>query len=198
MRRNLVVLTLMGALGVSSAWAAGSEGQWAQFRGPGARGISTSKGLPERWSATENVAWKTDLPGRGWSSPIVWGDRVFLTTVINSGDSEKPRKGLYFGGDRPTPVDAVHQWKVICLNLETGEVAWERLAHESKPETPIHLKNSYASETPVTDGERVYCYFGGIGVFCFDFAGNEIWRRPLAPQRMRNGWGTAASPVLHA
>ena len=197
MKALLLQALFATALVVAAAPAHGQE-NWPQFRGPGGRGIGTSDALPDRWSATENVAWKTDLPGRGWSSPIVWGNRVFLTTVINAGESEKPRKGLYFGGDRPVPVDAVHQWKVYCLDLETGEVVWDRLVHESKPQTPIHLKNSYASETPVTDGERIYCYFGNIGVFCLDLEGNEIWQRRLDPHPTRNGWGTAASPVLHA
>ena len=74
---------------------------WPQFRGPGSRSVSENEGLPDRWSATENVAWKTEIPGRGWSSPVVWGDRVFLTTVVNLGTAEEPKKGLYFGGNRP-------------------------------------------------------------------------------------------------
>ncbi len=170
---------------------------WSQFRGPGARGVSDNQGLPDRWSATDNVAWKTDIPGRGWSSPIVWGDRVFLTTVVNLGTAEEPKKGLYFGGNRPTPPDAIHQWKVFCLDLVSGRVIWERQVHEGKPTTAIHLKNSYASETPVTDGQRVYCCFGNVGVYCFDFDGNEVWRHQLVPHVTRNGWGTAASPAIH-
>jgi len=170
---------------------------WPQFRGTGARGVASGDQLPDRWSATEHVAWKVDIPGRGWSSPIVWGDRVFLTLVVNLGQSEEPRKGLYFGGNRPTPPDAVHQWKVYCLDLVTGQVRWERQVHEGKPQTAIHLKNSYASETPVTDGERVYCSFGNVGLFCFDFEGHELWRHLVDPHDTRYGWGTAASPVLH-
>lgn len=170
---------------------------WPQFRGAEARGVASGGNLPDRWSATENVAWKCDIPGRGWSSPIVWADHVFLTTVINSGQAEEPKKGLYFGGDRPKPADAVHQWKVFCLDLRTGAVRWERQVHEGKPETPIHLKSSYASETPVTDGERVYCHFGNVGIFCFDLDGKEVWQHALKPQPTRFGWGTAASPVLH-
>jgi outer membrane protein assembly factor BamB len=127
----------------------------------------------------------------------VWGDRIFLTTVVSSEKPEEPKKGLYFGGDRPKPADALHQWKVFCLDLKTGEVLWDRQVHEGKPETPIHLKSSYASETPITDGERVYCYFGNVGVFCFDLEGKEVWKKPIKPHAMRNGWGTAASPVLH-
>ncbi len=174
-----------------------AQTNWPQFRGADSRGVATSKNLLDRWSATENVAWKRDMPGRGWSSPIVWGDRVFLTTVINTGKSEEPKKGLYFGGDRPKPADSAHQWKVFCLDVKTGEVRWERQVHEGKPETPIHLKSSYASETPITDGERVYCCFGNVGVFCFDLEGKEVWKHTLKPQAIRNGWGTAASPVLH-
>lgn len=176
---------------------ANAQENWPQFRGADSRGIGQGKNLPDRWSATENVAWKRDLPGRGWSSPIVWGDRVFLTTVVNTGASEEPKKGLYFGGDRPKPADAVHQWKVYCLDSKSGEIRWERQVHEGKPETPIHLKSSYASETPITDGERVYCYFGNLGVFCFDLNGNEMWKHALKPHANRYGWGTAASPVLH-
>ncbi len=188
----MVLMTLV----VSDSLACADE-NWPQFRGADSRGVASGANLPDQWSATENVAWKTDIPGRGWSSPIVWGDRVFLTTVINTGSSEEPKKGLYFGGDRPQAPDAVHQWKVLCLNLKTGETMWERQVHEGKPETPIHLKSSYASETPVTDGERVYCYFGNLGVFCFDLDGKEVWQYRTTPQPMRLGWGTASSPVLH-
>jgi outer membrane protein assembly factor BamB len=171
--------------------------QWPQFRGPDARGVAAGGNLPDRWSATENVAWKTDVPGRGWSSPVVWGNRIFLTTVVNKGMSEEPKKGLYFGGERKQPPEDVHQWMVLCLALDTGKVLWERVVHEGKPASPIHVKSSFASETPVTDGERVYCVFGNLGVYCFDVEGNPLWQIPLEPRAMRAGWGTAASPVLH-
>jgi outer membrane protein assembly factor BamB len=170
---------------------------WPQFRGPGSRGVAENANLPDRWSATQNVAWKTDIPGRGWSSPIVWGDRIFLTTVINTGTSEEPKKGLYFGGERKQLPEDVHQWKVMCLELSTGNTLWEQLVHEGKPKSSIHLKSSYASETPVTDGERVYCSFGNLGVYCFDMEGKKLWEFSIPPRAMRYGWGTAASPVLH-
>lgn len=169
---------------------------WSGFRGPGARGVADTSAFPERWSATENVAWKTDIPGRGWSCPVVWGNRIFLTTVCSRGATEPPKKGLYFGGERPTPSSDQHEWWVYCLNLQSGAVLWKQMVHVGKPPTPIHVKNSYASETPVVDADRVYCLFGGVGLFALSHAGTVLWQRPLTPHAMTAGWGTAASPAL--
>ncbi|WP_146594027.1 outer membrane protein assembly factor BamB family protein [Novipirellula galeiformis] len=171
---------------------------WPQFRGHDATGVVDDPGqLPDTWSATENVAWKTDIPGRGWSSPIVWGDRVFVTTVVNLGEAETPKKGLYFGGNRPEPPSSEHEWIVMCLDLKDGGTLWRKQVRKATPQSSIHLKNSLASETPVTDGEHVYVLFGGVGIYCFDMQGNEVWMRDIAPRKTRYGWGTAASPVLH-
>ncbi|MCC6490191.1 MAG: PQQ-binding-like beta-propeller repeat protein [Candidatus Hydrogenedentes bacterium] len=192
---SALVLCVLSLL--TFAHCACADANWPQFRGPDARGVAEGNGLPDRWSATENVAWKADIPGRGWSSPIVWGSRVFLTTVVNQGQSEAPKKGLYLGGNRKDAPESIHQWKVLCLDLETGQVVWERQVHEGKPPSSTHIKNSYASETPVTDGERVYAYFGNVGVWCFDFEGNQVWSKEIAPHKTSSGWGTASSPVLH-
>jgi outer membrane protein assembly factor BamB len=191
----VAVLALWNGLALSGGLAA--EANWPQFRGPGARGISPSTNLPDQWSSTNNVAWKAEIPGRGWSSPIVWGDRVFVTTAVNSGTSEPPKKGLYLGGERPNAPRPEHEWKVLCLDLSTGKVRWEHVVHRGEPPGPIHIKNSYASETPVTDGEQVYALVGNVGAFCLDYTGKEVWSKPLDPHKMRAGWGTAASPVLH-
>ncbi len=195
MIRLLIPFLCLAAAGRSLAAEIG-DANWPQFRGPNAAGVSANTNLPDRWSATENVAWKTDLPGRSWSSPIVWGGRVFVTAVVNLGESERPKKGLYLGGNRPEPPSSEHQWKVLGLDLATGKVQWEKTVHRGAPQTPVHLKNTYGAETPVTDGERVYALFGSVGVFAFTLAGAEVWSRPLAPRKMRYGWGTAASPVL--
>lgn len=189
-------LAALAALCWSAAHAPAEDG-WPAFRGPSSTGVAASSGLPDRWSATENVAWKTDLPGRGWSSPVVVGDRVFLTTCESAEPMEEAKKGLYFGGDRSEPSSAVHRWKVLALDLESGSIRWERTLHEGVPAQPIHVKGSHASETPVADGRNVWCLFGGIGVFCLDHDGAEVWRHPLPSRRMRAGWGTAASPALH-
>ncbi len=173
-----------------------SGGNWPQFRGPGSRGVA-SDNLPLEWSATKNVEWKTDLPGRGWSCPIVWGDRVFVTTVVNHGKTEALKKGLYFGGDRHEIAESRHDWKVLCLSLSTGELLWEKTVHSGRPETPIHIKNSYASETPVTDGEFIYACFGNVGIFCLDFEGGEIWKHELKACPTRLDYGPSASPAIH-
>jgi len=101
--RNFLALLICLALPGRLPAVVNDDANWPQFRGPNASGVSTNANLPDKWSATENVAWKTDLPGRSWSSPVVWGERIFVTAVVNSGESEAPKKGLYFGGDRPVP-----------------------------------------------------------------------------------------------
>jgi outer membrane protein assembly factor BamB len=191
----IVGAALCGGVGPSGVLAA--EANWPQFRGPGARGVSTNTSAPERWSASENIAWRADIPGRGWSSPIVWGDRVFVTAAVSSGTNETPGKGLYIGGERPNAPRPEHQWKLLCLDLSSGKAQWERIVHQGPPPGPIHVKNTYASETPVTDGERVYVLIGNVGVYCLDVAGKEVWSKPLEARKMGHGWGTAPSPVLH-
>lgn len=193
-RRCATAVTIALLAGAISARA---ELSWPQFRGPDSRGVGDNANLPDTWSTTENIAWKTDIPGRGWSSPVVWGNRIFFTTVVSQGEVEAAKKGLYFGGNRDNAPDMVHLWKVYCLDLDSGKVLWDKQVHEGKPMTPRHIKNSYASETPAVDGERVYTYFGNLGVWCFDHNGKEVWNLPVEPKKTGNNWGTAASPVLH-
>ena len=192
--RSLLAAAIAAA-GLASTAAAPND-VWPQFRGPSAGVAEDDPSLPESWSATSNIRWTLDVPGTGWSSPVVWGDHVFLTSVVNTGESEPPKPGLYLGGERPAST-ALHRWMVHDVDFATGKVRWSREVKAGAPPQARHLKNSYASETPVTDGERVYFYFGGVGLFAFDLNGAAVWARPLGPFKTRNGWGTAASPVLH-
>ena len=155
---------------------------------------------PEHWSATENVVWKTDVPGLGWSSPIVWNGKVIVTTCVNTGATVEPRKGLYLedvdANKYPKPKDK-HEWRVVCLDLTSGKVVWNEIAAEGIPAKPHHIKNTLASETPATDGERIYAYFGNVGLFCFDMNGKKLWSKPLEAKETQYGWGTSISPVVY-
>jgi outer membrane protein assembly factor BamB len=184
-------------ISVCSVISLSAQDNWPQFRGPKAMGVADDPKLPEKWSATENIAWKTTIPGLGWSSPIVWGERIFVTSVVSAGEIETPKKGLYFGGERHGLPKDEHRWMVYSIDWKTGKIIWEREVYRGLPRITRHLKNSYASETPVTDGERLYAYFGNLGLYCFDFKGTQLWKQDFEPRRTRFGWGTAASPVLY-
>jgi outer membrane protein assembly factor BamB len=192
MRRAALVLVAVVAL---VAPVARAYEQWPQFRGPGSAGLGEGANLPDKWSTTENVKWKTPIPGSGWSSPIAWGDRVFLTSVIPAGETETPKKGLYLQGERPAPTTE-HRFVVYAIDFASGRIAWEREVHRGVP-AARHLKNTYASATPVTDGRRVYAAFADVGIFAFDFTGKTLWFFPIEARATRNGWGSAASPVVH-
>jgi outer membrane protein assembly factor BamB len=176
--------------------SASATDQWPQFRGLQAGVAADDPALPDRWTPTENIVWKIDVPGIGWSSPVVWDDHIFVTSVISEGEVEPPKPGLFYAGERPTSTD-VHRWMVYDIEFATGRIRWQREVRRAAPFGPKHLKNSYASETPVTDGERVYAYFGSAGLFVFDLNGKPIWSRDSESLSTRAGWGTAASPVLH-
>jgi len=178
------------------AAAIGAEPNWPAFRGGPAGGVAKDKALPDTWAADKNIAWQVDIPGRGWSSPIVWGDRIFITTVETEAKLAEAKKGLYINDLTGKPQPGEHRWMVYCLDWQTGKTLWKREAFKGEPEAPIHIKNTYASETPVTDGEHIYAYFGNVGLACFDMDGKEVWSQKVPAHKMRMGWGTAASPAL--
>jgi outer membrane protein assembly factor BamB len=169
---------------------------WPQFRGPNGSGVSTETNLPSEWSPDKNVAWKLKDLGVAWSSPIVWGDRLFLTTAVPEEKIERPSPRTHLRDDESVLEKVIYRWEVHCLDATTGQAIWNKVAARHKPTLPIHPKNSYATETPVTDGERVYAYFGSDGVYCYDFTGRLLWNKSLGTLKMRHGWGTASSPVL--
>ncbi len=188
---------------------------WPSFRGADALPVAEDDPrLPLTWSATENVVWKTPIDGLGWSSPVVWDNRIFLTTAVSDGETQEPRMGLYFPFGSPATTDDgrfpdpregdlmerevdVHHWLVHALDVDTGQIVWTSEVHTGRPQFDRHLKNTFASATPVTDGERVYAYFGNIGVYALDMDGALVWERRFDPAETRLGWGPAASPVLH-
>jgi outer membrane protein assembly factor BamB len=193
MYRTFIIIIATTLLLVSNSFA---EVNWPHLRG-GTSGVVEDKTLPDTWSASENIVWSVEIPGRGWSSPIVWGERIFVTSAISEGDIEVPKKGLYLGGNRDKPSDKTHRWMVYCIDFNSGKILWQRVAHKGIPQHPLHIKNTYASETPVTDGQRVYAYFGNVGLFCYDMNGKSLWSKTFGSFKIRYDWGTAASPVLY-
>ena len=185
---------------------AGAE-NWPQFRGTQGGVAADDPRLPDTWSATKNVVWKIDIPGRSWSSPVVWGDHVLVLTAINAKQPNQPLNavGTYLarslggpmtGADVSPPTDE-HRWVLYDVDFQTGTVRWERTMQASVPSQAVHQKNSYASETPVTDGQRVYVYLGYVGLFAFDMTGKPAWSVAMDTPKIRTGWGSAASPALH-
>ncbi|HTM26262.1 MAG TPA: PQQ-binding-like beta-propeller repeat protein [Vicinamibacterales bacterium] len=194
---------------------------WPQFRGPAGRAVSSIASLPTTWSTTMNVAWKVDVPGRGWSSPIVWGDQVFVTTAVSPGAFKQASPGIY-GNDyvadlqqqgasdeeimaklRARDIESPQEsgdlrFMVYSFDVATGRIRWQQQAYKGPPGGGRHRKNTYASETPATDGERVYALFGNVGLFCYSMDGKPLWTHKIEPQPRYLDFGTAASPIVHA
>ena len=175
-----------------------AQESWPRFRGPGGRGIAADNpGLPIRWSKTKNVAWVTDVPGWGWASPIVWGNKVFLSTVVSEHEERQPSKGLYLGLGVREPSKGIHRWLTLCYDLESGKELWRHEPHVGEPKVPRHPKSTYAAETPVTDGERLYVLFGDLGLYCYSLDGTPIWSQAIEAKKTFLDYGAAASPVVH-
>src|SRR6476660_2996070 len=176
---------------------------WSQFRGPNGNGVASEGELPVTWGPDSQILWRISLPGIGWSQPVVWGERIFVTTAEtdkqSKPDPNQTVPGLsgyaaFFSGGTVSlpPPDVKYRWKVLCLDAGTGKTLWERTARDGRPTIPIHANNTYASETPAADGERLVAYFGMAGVYCYDLAGNLLWKRDLGAHRMQFGWGTGS------
>ena len=177
-----------------------AQAQWAQFRGPNAGDVGDDPSLPDTWSENENVVWSIDVPGLAWSSPVVWEDHIFITSAISSGDEPAPIPGLYDPGDDNGSRRSIqeHRWVTYDIDFDSGVVRWERELHSAAPRIARHIKNSFASETPVTDGRRVYVYFGTAGmVGALNMSGETVWLTELGAYETTGGFGSAASPTLH-
>lgn len=176
---------------------------WPSFRGPGASGIVESK-APQTWDATKgvNIAWKTEIPGLVHSSPVIWGDHVYVTTAVSSDAKAVFRHGLY-GDVDPSPDVSKHSWRIYCLDKRTGKIIWEKVAHEGVPKTKRHPKSSQASATPVTDGKHVVAFFGSEGLYTYDADGKLLWKQDLGS--LNAGWfydpdyewGIGSSPIIY-
>jgi outer membrane protein assembly factor BamB len=193
--RLLPIVIAMSALTFAAA------DDWPGWRGPTANGISPLKNVPSSWSADRNIAWKTPLEGRGLSSPVVWGDRIFLTADIEGEAVEgvtppKHRlRGEPFRHPDSTGTNHKHILKVMSYDAKTGKQLWEHTAYDGTVYDEIHKFNSYASPTPVTDGKFIYAYFESQGLYKYDFDGKQIWKMSLGPISTE-GVGAGVSPVL--
>ena len=203
-RLGLTVLVL-GFVG-SSAIEMTAQENWPQFPGETAGVVADDPTLPDSWGPDENVVWEIDVPGRGWASPIVWEDHVFVLTSTAVTGPEVPIQPIEnyrarsLGGAMTradiTDIDEPLRWVLYDIDFGTGAVRWEQTLHTAVPSLPTHQKSTFASETPVTDGERVYVYLADIGLYAVDFDGKLAWSKPMdwVP---RQEWGAASSPVLH-
>jgi outer membrane protein assembly factor BamB len=202
MRATFVVPGLL-VLGITAVSAADN---WPHFR-PNAGVVADDPMLPDTWGTKENVAWKVAVPGLGWGSPIVWGEHVFVTSVI--GDDTIPKPGLVIeDGKMPStptywqvPANANYRWMLYDFDFKTGKMRWERELKRGAPVTPRYHKNSYATETPVTDGLRVYVFHAPAGLLAaVDFSGQVTWTRQIdQPVKQSEGgpFGPGASPAIH-
>ena len=186
---------------IASATLSGQN--WPRFRGPAASGVADGTPTAVKWDVTtgENVLWKTPVAGVAVSSPIVWGDRVFVSTAVSSDPTSGIKTGLY-GDVEPAKDVSKHSWKLVALDKRTGKVLWERVAHEGIPKTKRHPKSSQATATPVTDGRHVIVSFGSEGLYAYDVDGKPLWNRDLGV--LNAGWfydpdyewGIGSSPII--
>jgi len=198
MRRALAIAVILTAGTTLSAQ------NWPQFRGTNAAGVADGKPTAVKWNGStgEGVAWKTPIPGLAVSSPIVWGDRVFVSTAVSSDPDQKIRTGLY-GDVEPVNDKSKHSWHLLALDKATGKLLWDKTATEGIPKAKRHTKSSQANSTPVTDGKVVIVSFGSEGLYAYDFSGKELWKKDLGI--LNAGWffdpdyewGFGSSPIIY-
>lgn len=177
---------------------------WPSFRGPSAGGVAEGYEPPQRWDVTTGagVKWKKPIPGLGLSSPVLSGNRVYVTTAVRRDGKARLKTGLY-GDIRPVEDSVVHDFQLICLDKRTGDLLWTRTAHRGVPRVKRHPKSSHANPTPATDGKRIVAFFGSEGLYCYSKEGELLWKKDLGHldsgyfRATRAQWGFASSPVLH-
>lgn len=189
--------SMLLAVFAAAATSAGDQADWPQFRGANAQGVAATAKLPLRWNTRENVVWTADIPGKGWGSPVVWGDKIIVASAVGVKPADVPRKGLYAQNLQGRPGAGEHRWTLFCLELASGKRLWEKVLHQAQPALAIHAKNSYASETPAVNADGIVAYFAAAGVFGCDWNGRERWSHKWTPLPLNHGWGPAASPILY-
>ena len=183
----------------ASAIAADSrpETNWPQWRGPLGTGVAPRANPPTDWSETKNIRWKVPLPGLAHSSPIVWEDRIFVTTAIPYGEKLDPVYDRAPGSHDNVPVSQHHEFVVLGINRRNGEILWRKTVNKVLPHEGGHHTGSLASHSPVTDGEHVFAHFGSRGVYCLDLNGNLKWKKDFGQMQSLHGHGEGSSPVLY-
>ena len=183
--------------GLSQDRQAHSVSHWNQWRGPLGTGVAPNAQPPVEWSNDKNIRWKTKLPGRGHSSPVLGADHVFVTAAIPVGPKLPPRMSGRPGEHDNLPIDSKYQFVVMAVDRHQGTILWQRVVREEVPLEAGHTTGSLATASPVTDGEFVYAYFGAQGVYCLDLQGNLVWERDFGPMHTKHGHGHGASPALY-
>jgi outer membrane protein assembly factor BamB len=203
MKQNILTAMIV-LLFAGASWAESHSAKtldnWPAWRGPLANGVAPHADPPVEWSISENIKWKLDLPGHSNATPIVWADRVFVVTAVESErtvDQLSPPTMEPPGGYRTKRPRHYYQFQVYCVDRQTGRILWQRVAAEKVPHEGHHGTNTYASGSPTTDGRRLYVTFGSHGLFCYDLDGNLLWERDLGDMITRFGWGEGVSPTVY-
>jgi outer membrane protein assembly factor BamB len=177
--------------------APNAQQNWPQWRGPLGTGVAPNADPPVEWNETKNVRWKTELPGRGHSTPVVWGQQVFLTAAVPYGEALPPRPSRAPGNHDNLPVTHRQRFMALAIDRADGRLLWQRKLHEALPHEQGHHTASLASHSPVTDGERLYAFFGSFGLYCLDLNGKLLWQKDFGLMQSLHGHGEGASPVLY-
>ncbi|MFQ5720102.1 MAG: PQQ-binding-like beta-propeller repeat protein [Acidobacteriota bacterium] len=202
-RAGVRVMVLVSALVLGASPACGAEqalpvgSQWGQWRGPLGTGAAVRGDLPVTWGEGHNVRWKTPLPGRGLSTPVIWGDRIFVTTAIAHGERLPVNHPDAPGAHDNVPALRAEKFTVIALDRDSGQVVWQRTVRDARPHEGTHATGSWASNSAITDGERVYAFFGSEGLFALDMDGRLLWQVDPGDMQTLHGHGEGSSPALH-
>jgi outer membrane protein assembly factor BamB len=193
---NLAIACLLVLAANGDCGGTSPEQFWPQWRGPLGTGVAPRAQPPIEWSENRHIRWKTALPGKGHSTPIVWGDRVFLTTAIPFGEPVKPRF-VRPGAHDNLALTRNHEFVVLAVSRATGKIVWQQPVNKQVPHEAGHVTASFASASPITDGEHVFAFFGSYGLYCLDTNGNLVWKKYFGEMHSKHGHGEGSSPVLH-